>query len=89
MSLVDKVVFERRGAKGCSDSEYVFSMTTCCERVGIIDPAMQWSPRLGPPSGAFKCSGIGVQVRRNWCSSAPESLFKSERLTAKVTAPLQ
>ncbi len=37
MSLVDKLTFESRGARGCSDSNYAFGMTTCCERVGIVD----------------------------------------------------
>lgn len=37
MGLVDKVVFEARGARGTSDSDYTFAMTTCCERVGVVD----------------------------------------------------
>lgn len=37
MGLVDKFVFEDRGARGCSDSDYEFAITTCCERVGVVD----------------------------------------------------
>lgn len=37
MTLVDKFAFEQRGARGCSDSTYAFALTSCCERVGIID----------------------------------------------------
>lgn len=37
MGLVDKTVFEDRGARGCSDSDYDFAITTCCERVGVVD----------------------------------------------------
>lgn len=37
MGLVDKVVFEKRGAHGSCDSDYAFALTTCCERVGIVD----------------------------------------------------
>jgi hypothetical protein len=37
MSNVDKRVFEQRGAHGVVDSDYRFVMTTCCERVGILD----------------------------------------------------
>ena len=37
MGLVDKYAFEARGARGCGDSDYEFAMTTCCERVGVVD----------------------------------------------------
>lgn len=37
MGLVDKLVFENRGAHGCSNSDYAFAITTCYERVGVID----------------------------------------------------
>lgn len=37
MGLVDKFVFESRGAHGCSNSDYGFVMTTCCEKVGVVD----------------------------------------------------
>jgi hypothetical protein len=37
MGLVDKRVFEERGAHGCSNSDYTFALTTCCERVGVLD----------------------------------------------------
>src|SRR4051812_21022417 len=37
MGLVDNVVFEARGAHGCSNSDYDFALTTCCERVGVVD----------------------------------------------------
>jgi hypothetical protein len=37
MTLVDRFTFEGRGAHGTSDSDYGFAMTTCCERVGILD----------------------------------------------------
>jgi hypothetical protein len=37
MGLVDKFVFEDRGAHGCSNSDYEFAITTCCERVGVVD----------------------------------------------------
>jgi len=46
MGLVDKVAFEERGAHGCSDSDYDFAITTCCERVGIVDEELSdfyWS----------------------------------------------
>src|SRR6478735_5175705 len=37
MGLVDKLVFEDRGAHGCSNSDYDFAITTCCEKVGVVD----------------------------------------------------
>lgn len=37
MGLVDKVTFEASGAHGCSNSDYDFVITTCCERVGVVD----------------------------------------------------
>jgi hypothetical protein len=37
MGLVDYVLFEARGARGCSNSEYAFALTTCCERIGVVD----------------------------------------------------
>lgn len=37
MGLVDKIVFENRGAHGSCDSDYAFALTTCCERVGVVD----------------------------------------------------
>lgn len=37
MGLVDDVVFQARGAHGCSNSDYDFVLTSCCERVGVID----------------------------------------------------
>ena len=46
MGLVDKLVFENRGAHGCSNSDYGFAITTCCERVGVIDDELSdfyWS----------------------------------------------
>jgi hypothetical protein len=46
MGLVDKFVFESRGAHGCSNSDYTFAITTCCERVGVIDDELDdfyWS----------------------------------------------
>lgn len=47
MSLVDKFTFEKRGARGVSDSHYAFALTSCCERVGVIDEELQdfyWNP---------------------------------------------
>jgi hypothetical protein len=41
MSLVDKLAFEQRGAHGSSDSDYAFGMTTCCERVGVVDHELE------------------------------------------------
>src|SRR5687768_8414183 len=53
MGLVDKFAIEKRGAHGCSNSDcapaaaaYDFAMTTCCERVGVIDDELSelyWS----------------------------------------------
>ncbi|HEY6556310.1 MAG TPA: hypothetical protein VI072_03515 [Polyangiaceae bacterium] len=46
MGLVDKFIFESRGAHGCSNSDYTFAMTSCCERVGVIDDELSefyWS----------------------------------------------
>jgi hypothetical protein len=46
MGLVDKFVFEDRGAHGCSNSDYDFAITTCCERVGVVDEELSdfyWS----------------------------------------------
>lgn len=46
MGLVDKCVFEERGAHGCSNSDYDFAITTCCERVGVVDEELSdfyWS----------------------------------------------
>lgn len=40
MGLIDKFIFEKRGASGCSNSVYTFAMTTCCERVGVIDDGL-------------------------------------------------
>ncbi len=40
MGLVDKLVFEARGARGgagAGGSNYTFAMTTCCERIGGVD----------------------------------------------------
>jgi hypothetical protein len=31
VGLVDKFIFEKRGAHGCSNSDYAFEVTTCCE----------------------------------------------------------
>jgi hypothetical protein len=39
-------VFESRGAHGCSNSDYAFALTTCCERVGVVDDELSdfyWS----------------------------------------------
>ena len=47
MSLIDKLAFEKRGARGCSGSTYAFALTSCCERVGIIDDELgdfYWNP---------------------------------------------
>jgi hypothetical protein len=46
MGLVDKTVFEDRGAHGCSNSDYDFAITTCCEKVGVVDEELDdfyWS----------------------------------------------
>ena len=37
MGLIDHGIFEARGAHGGSDADYQFAMTTCCERVGVVD----------------------------------------------------
>lgn len=39
-------MFESRGAHGCSNSDYTFALTTCCERVGVVDDELSdfyWS----------------------------------------------
>ena len=59
MGLVDKVVFEERGARGCSNSDYTFVITTCCERVGVIDEELDdfyWSAD-SPSKSLSLCDG--------------------------------
>jgi hypothetical protein len=69
MGLVDKLVFESRGAHGCSDSDYTFALTTCCERVGVVDDELgdfYWSSdtpsrsiSLGDESACPFCGASG------------------------------
>lgn len=74
MGLVDKIVFEARGAHGCSDSDYTFAMTTCCERVGVVDDELDefyWNSAtpgdgvslLGSPECPF-CASSNWDLRR-------------------------
>jgi len=37
MGLVEKFLFEKRSARGCSNSDYTFAVTTCCELIGVVD----------------------------------------------------
>lgn len=56
MSLIDKAIFEGRGARGSSDSDYAFAMTTCCERVGVVDCELDefyWNPDTPSTSISF------------------------------------
>lgn len=74
MGLVDKCVFEGRGARGSSDSAYDFSLTNCCEKVGIVDEELgdfYWSSDtpsrsvtiLGDSTCPF-CDASGWSYRR-------------------------
>jgi len=47
MGLVDKITFETRGARGCSNSDYTFAVTTCCKLIGVVDDELHdfyWNP---------------------------------------------
>ena len=35
--IIDKLKFESRSRKGCSNSHYIFMRTVCCGRIGIED----------------------------------------------------
>ncbi len=37
MSLIEKYPFERRGARGCSNSDYHLVRTTCCNAFAVED----------------------------------------------------
>jgi hypothetical protein len=37
MGNIDNVTFERRGARGCSNSDYNLCRTTCCDSWGVED----------------------------------------------------
>lgn len=37
MGIIDKYLFEKRGAHGCSNSDYLLHRTTCCGRTCVED----------------------------------------------------
>lgn len=79
MGLISKVVFEGRGAKGVSDSSYAFTMTRCCERVGVIDDELEdfyWNADTPSQSvSLFEDSGCP------YCGTSPWSLHRIDDIS--------
>jgi len=70
MGLIDKFTFEKRGARGCSNSDYTFAVTTCCELVGVVDDELHdfyWSPEdLSRVISVFQDSVCPACRRSDW-----------------------
>lgn len=78
MGNVDKASFEARGAHGVADSEYRFVMTTCCERVGIVDDELA-EFYFDPEKPARSLSLVG-DVECPFCEATTWSLHRIDEL---------
>ena len=70
MGLVDKFTFEKQGARGCSDSDYTFAVSTCCGFVGVVDDELHdfyWDPQdLGHVLSVFQDAVCPACRRSEW-----------------------
>lgn len=78
MSLIDKLTFEGRGARGCTDSHYSFGMTTCCERVGVLDAELH-DFYFNPETPSVSVSRL-AESACPLCGASRWNLYPLERL---------
>jgi hypothetical protein len=69
-AYIDEGAFERRGASGCSNSDYSFVVTTCCAHVGIEDSELHlyyWDPSdLSTSLRMYEASGCPTCGAADW-----------------------
>ncbi len=78
MVNVDKAAFEKRGARGVAGSNCRFVMTTCCERVGVVDDELH--DFYFDPEAPDRAVSLVADAECPFCAATTWSLHRLDEL---------